>query len=415
MFRAGPPGTVLQRRASAGAPLFWPCLPHFADFQLELLLAGVGGDRPPFPVSFDGLEAAAREAMSPEAFAYVAGSAGCELTARGNRAAFERWQIVPRMLRDVAQRDLSTEVCGTRLPAPVLLAPIGAIGIVHPEGELAVARAAAEVGLPMVLTNMAGYPMEAVAAALADTTPGGRAWYQLYWPKDRDVTMSLVQRAEAAGFGAVVVTLDTWTLAWRPRDLDLGYMPMLRGLGLANYLSDPAFRAGLNETPEEDPMAAILHWSAMFGNPSLSWADIAWLRDQTSLPILVKGVCHPDDARAALDAGVAGIVVSNHGGRQVDGARPALDCLPGVCAVAGEVPVLFDSGIRTGADIVKALALGARAVLVGRPYVYGLALGGADGVRHVLRCLLAEFDLTLALTGHASAHSLDRGVVVPAA
>lgn len=431
-------------------------VPHFGDFQLEMYLAGVVGEVPPYPLTFRGLEEAAREVMSPEAFAYVAGSAGSESTARANRAALRRWQIVPRLLRVVADRDLSTEVCGTTLPAPVLLAPIGALGIVHPEGELAVARAAARVGVPMILSTVASNTMEAVAATLAgggpppvtgggsssvagggpssvaaggsetwaggetatvagggpasvaDAGPAGTGWYQLYWPKDREVAVSLVTRAERAGYRAVVVTLDTWALAWRPRDLERGYLPMLRGLGLANYLSDPAFLAGLPRPPEEGPGAAVLHWAAMFGNPALTWADIAWLREQTSLPILVKGVCHPDDARLAIDAGVDGIVVSNHGGRQIDGARGALDCLPEVCAVAGDTPVLFDSGIRTGSDVLKAIALGARAVLLGRPYVYGLALGAAAGVEHVLRCLLAELDLTLALSGHATLATLDR-------
>ncbi|MDQ1418705.1 MAG: lactate 2-monooxygenase [Acidimicrobiaceae bacterium] len=390
-------------------------MPHYGDFQLGLYLAGIGGEKPPYPVTYDGLEAAARQVLTPEAFAYVAGSAGRELTARANRAAFERWQIVPRLLRGVAQRDLSTEVCGTALPAPIMLAPIGAIGIVHPEAELAVARAAAATGLPMVLTTVASTPMEDVAAALAAAEPAGTAWFQLYWPKDRDVALSLVTRAERAGFRAIVVTLDTWALAWRPRDLEHAYLPMLHGIGIANYLTDPAFCAGLRRPPEEDPAAAVLHWAAMFGDPSLTWADLAWLRDRTSLPILVKGVCHPDDARAAIDAGVDGMVVSNHGGRQIDGARPALDCLPEiaqVCAASGDTAVLFDSGIRTGSDIVKAIALGAQAVLLGRPYVYGLAIGGAEGVGHVLRCLLAEFDLTVALSGHASLKTLDRGVLV---
>ncbi|MDQ1441115.1 MAG: lactate 2-monooxygenase, partial [Acidimicrobiaceae bacterium] len=300
-------------------------MPHYGDFQLGLYLAGIGGEKPPYPVTYDGLEAAARQVLTPEAFAYVAGSAGRELTARANRAAFERWQIVPRLLRGVAQRDLSTEVCGTALPAPILLAPIGAIGIVHPEAELAVARAAAATGLPMVLTTVASTPMEDVAAALAAAEPAGTAWFQLYWPKERDVALSLVTRAERAGFRAIVVTLDTWALAWRPRDLEHAYLPMLHGIGIANYLTDPAFCAGLRRPPEEDPAAAVLHWAAMFGDPSLTWADLAWLRDRTSLPILVKGVCHPDDARAAIDAGVDGMVVSNHGGRQIDGARPALD------------------------------------------------------------------------------------------
>ncbi|MGH9126138.1 MAG: lactate 2-monooxygenase [Acidimicrobiales bacterium] len=385
---------------------------HFGDFQLELYLAGTAGQAPPFPVTFEGMEEAARQVLRPEAFAYVAGSAGTEGTARANRAAFERWQIVPRMLRGIVTRDLSTELCGTSLAAPVLLAPIGAIGIIHPDAELAVAAAASSMGVPMVLSTVASTPMEKVAATLAAAHPPGAGWYQLYWPKDREVARSLVGRAERAGFRAIVVTLDTWALSWRPRDLERGYLPFLHGLGIANYLTDPAFCAGLAKAPEEDMQAAVLHWAAMFGNPALTWDDIGWLREQTRLPVLVKGVCHPDDARLAIDAGVAGVVVSNHGGRQVDGARPALDCLPGVVAVAGDTPVLFDSGIRCGADILKAVALGARAVLVGRPYVYGLAIGGADGVRHAIRCLLAELDLTLALSGHASLASLGPDALV---
>ena len=389
-------------------------MPHFGDFQLEMYLAGVEGRVPPFPMTAEGMETAAREVLSEEAFGYIAGAAGSESTARANRAAIERWQIVPRMLRSVVARDLTTEVCGTVLPAPVLLAPIGVMGIAHPEAELAVARGASRVGVPMILSTVSSIPMEPVAAELA--AAGGTGWFQLYWPKDPEVARSLVGRAEKAGFGAIVVTLDTWALAWRPRDLRLGYLPMLRGLGIANYLTDPAFRAGLARAPEDDLNGAILHWAAIFGNPALSWADIAWLAGQTSLPILVKGVCHPDDARAAIDAGVAGLVVSNHGGRQVDGARPALDCLPDVAAVAAPagVPVLFDSGIRSGSDIVKAVALGARAVLLGRPYVYGLAVGGADGVGHVLRSLLAELDLTLALAGHADLGSLGPEALVRA-
>jgi isopentenyl diphosphate isomerase/L-lactate dehydrogenase-like FMN-dependent dehydrogenase len=387
---------------------------HFGDFQLELYLAGAAGTPPPYPVAFDDLEAAAREVLTPEAFAYVAGSAGTELTARANRAAFERWQILPRVLRQVVERDLRTEVCGTALPAPVLLAPIGAIGIVHPEAELAVAAAAASLGVPMILTTMASAPMEEVAATLFGADRPGTGWFQLYWPKDREVAGSLITRAQKAGFGAIVVTLDTWALAWRPRDLQHGHLPFLQGLGIANYLSDPAFLAGLARPPEEDMQAAVLHWSAMFGNPALTWADIAWLKSQTDLPILVKGISHPDDARLAVDAGVDGIIVSNHGGRQVDGARAALDCLPAVCAAAGDTTVLFDSGVRTGSDILKAIALGAQAVLIGRPYVYGLALGGAAGVRHVLRCLLGELDLSMALSGHASLATVGPDLLVPA-
>jgi lactate 2-monooxygenase len=386
---------------------------NFGDFQSDLYVAGLGGEKPRFAFTYHGLERAAEEALTSEAFAYVAGSAGTESTAWANRRVFERWQIVPRMLRGVEQRDLAIEVCGTALAAPVLLAPIGAIGIVHPEAELAVARAAAAVGVGMVLSTVASTPMEDVADALS--AAGGNGWFQLYWPREIEVALSLVSRAERAGYRAIVVTLDTWALAWRPRDLQHGYLPMLNGAGLANYFTDPAFCAPLVRSPRDDPAAAVTRWASLFGNPSLSWADIAWLRTQTSLPILVKGVCHPDDARAAIDAGVSGIVVSNHGGRQIDGARPALDCLPDVCAVAGETPVLFDSGIRTGSDIVKAIALGARAVLLGRPYVFGLAAGGADGVEHVLRCLLAELDLTMALSGYGRCATITRECLVETA
>lgn len=387
-------------------------MPHLGDWQFELYLAGAGGEAPRWPVAFAGWEAAAEAAMAPEAFGYVAGSAGAERTARANVAAFERWQLVPRHLRGVAERDLSTEVLGTPMAAPVLLAPIGVLGIVHSGAELAVARAAASVGVPMCLSTVSSHSQEAVAGELA--AGGGHGWYQLYWPRDRDVAASFVHRAEAAGYRALVVTLDTWALAWRPRDLDRGYLPFLSGQGMGTYFTDPAFLAGLDRPPEEDLGAAVLRWAGMFGDPSLTWADLAWLRAQTALPIVVKGVCHPDDAREALDAGVDGIIVSNHGGRQVDGARAALDCLPEVVMAAGDVPVLFDSGVRTGSDIATALALGARAVLVGRPYAYGLGMGGEDGVRHVLRCLLAELDLTMALAGHASPTTLTPEVVVRA-
>jgi isopentenyl diphosphate isomerase/L-lactate dehydrogenase-like FMN-dependent dehydrogenase len=301
-----------------------------------------------------------------------------------------------------AQRDLSTTILGTPMPAPVMLGPVGILGIVHPDAELAVARAAASIGVPMVLSTAASNSMEDVAEASGD----GKRWYQLYWPKDRDVAASLVQRAEKAGYDAVVVTLDTWQLGWRPRDLDTAYLPFLRGQGIAQYTSDPAFRAKLETSPEDDLMAAVLQWSRIFANPELTWSDIAWLREQTSLPLVLKGVQHPDDAMRAIDVGAAGIICSNHGGRQVDGAIGSLDALPAVVAAAGDLPVLFDSGIRTGADAVKALALGASAVLLARPYVYGLALGGEDGVRHVLRTFLADLDLQLGLSGHASVRDL---------
>ena len=392
---------------------------RFADFQSEIYQAGLAGSIPDLPLTAEGLERAAAKVMDPAVYAYVAGSAGTESTARANRAAFQKWEIVPRHLRGVAEPDLSVQLLGTTLPSPLLLAPIGALGAVRPNAELEVARAAAQLGVPMTLSTLSSSTMEEVAAELsqargsADGAGGasGIGWFQLYWPTDRELAQSLVQRAERSGFQTLVVTLDTWTLAWRPRDLANGYLPFQRGVGLANYLSDPVFRSRLPTPPEDDLAAAVRLWAEIFPNPDLRWSDLAWLRAQTSLPILLKGICHPDDARAAQDAGLDGLIVSNHGGRQIDGARAALDCLPEVVGASGGLPVLFDSGIRTGADVVKALALGARAVLVGRPYVYGLALAGTPGVLHALRCLLAELDLTVALSGHAGVASLGRDLL----
>ncbi|HEY9476277.1 MAG TPA: alpha-hydroxy-acid oxidizing protein, partial [Mycobacteriales bacterium] len=275
----------------------------FGDFQFELYLRGLAGQVPDLPMTPAGVEAAALARMDPKAAGYVAGGAGAEQTMRANREAFERWRIVPRMLRGITERNLSTTVCGTPMPAPVMLAPIGVLGIVHPDAERAVARAAAATGVPMVLSTAASTSMEEVAAEAGDAP----RWYQLYWPTDRTVAASLVHRAEAAGYRAIVVTVDTWTLGWRPRDLEQAYLPFLTTEGLANYLSDPAFRAGLAVPPEQDPQAAVLHWVSMFGDPALTWDDLAWLAGQTELPVLLKGICHPDDARAAADAGVAGI------------------------------------------------------------------------------------------------------------
>jgi len=364
--------------------------------QLQIYLAGMAQQKPATPVSYEALKAKAREVMTPEAYDYVAGGAGSEDTMRANREAFRRWRIVPRLLRDVAARDLSVEVFGQTLRAPVLLAPIGVLSIVHEGAEVAVARAAAALGVPMILSTASSRSIEQVAEA------NGQAnrWFQLYWPKSNDFAASLVRRAEAAGYSALVVTIDTYLLAWRDRDIDNAYLPFLYGEGLANYFSDPVFRAALDEPPEANPRQAILYFAQEFGNASLTWDDLRFLRQHTRLPILLKGILHPDDARKALDHGVDGLIVSNHGGRQMDGSLAALDALPPIVeAVQGNLPVLFDSGIRRAADVFKALALGARAVLLGRPYVFGLGVGGEQGVQDVVRNLLADLDLTLALAG----------------
>jgi lactate 2-monooxygenase len=367
----------------------------FGNYQNEIYLHGLAGTYPSLPCEPGQLEDMARERFDPEPFGYVAGSAGTETTARANRAAFDRWRIVPRFLRDVSHRDLSSDILGTAFPAPIALAPVGVQGIVHPEAELAVARAAGKLGMPMVLSTVSTYPLEEVAE-----TGTGPKWFQLYWPRDKEVAASLIGRAKTAGFRALVVTLDTFILAWRPRDLSRAYLPFLHRMGLANYETDPAFLGGLTSSPDEDPGASVMRWMSMFGDPAKGWDDLVWLRDQWDGPILLKGVLHPDDARKAADAGMDGVVVSNHGGRQIDGEIGSLDALPEVVAAVGDrMTVLFDSGIRTGSDVIKALALGAKGVLLGRPFVYGLGLAGEDGVRHVLRSLLAEFDLSMALSG----------------
>jgi lactate 2-monooxygenase len=368
------------------------------SYQDEIYLTGLTGAAPDLPTDLGRLEEAARSVMTPRAFDYVAGAAGSEDTARENLAAFQRWRIVPRMLTDVSTPSYSTTVLGADLCVPVLLAPIGVLGIAHPDGESAVARAAAAAGVPMILSTAATTSIEDVAAASA----GGQRWYQLYWPKDKAVAASFLGRAQAAGYSVLVVTLDTRILAWRPRDLDKAYLPFIQGVGIQNYLSDPAFQAGLVNAVDVDPDSAVLRYAQMFGDLSLTWDDIPFLRQHWNGPIVLKGILSAADAVRAADAGVDGIVVSNHGGRQVDGAVAALDALPVVAdAVGARLTVLFDSGIRSGADMLKALALGAQAVLIGRPYVYGLALGGEAGVRHVLRSLRTDFELTMRLAGLA--------------
>ena len=373
------------------------------SYQDEIYLTGLTGTVPDLPTDLHQLEEAARAVMAPRAFDYVAGAAGSGDTARENLLTFRRWRIVPRMLTDVSTPSYSARLLGTDLKVPFLIAPIGVLGIAHPDGELAVARAAAAASVPMILSTAASAAIEDVAAASGD----GQRWFQLYWPKDRAVAASMLGRAAAAGYRVLVVTLDTRTLAWRPRDLDRAYLPFLQGVGIQNYLSDPAFQAGQVNAGGDDQQTAILRYIQMFGDLSLTWQDIPFLREHWHGPIVLKGILSVADAQRAAQADVAGIVVSNHGGRQVDGAIAALDALPAIAqAVGSKLVVLFDGGVRGGADMIKALALGAQAVLVGRPYVYGLALGGEAGVRHVLRALRNDFELTMRLAGLASLSEL---------
>ncbi|GHO59327.1 alpha-hydroxy-acid oxidizing protein [Ktedonobacter robiniae] len=374
--------------------------------QFQVYMAGLQGQRPSLPVDPEALEQAANRAMTPEASGYLNGMAD---SMRANLAAFQRWRIVPRMLRNVAERDLSIQLFNKRYPVPILLAPIGVQSIVHTEAETGAARAAASVGLPFIFSTASSTPLEQVAQAMGDAP----RWFQLYWSKDPEFNQSIVQRAERAGCEAIVVTLDTYLLAWRPSDIQNAYLPFILGQGIGNYLSDPAFRKGLSQPPEVNPQEAIQRFLAIFTNPSLTWQDLATLRQQTKLPILLKGILHPDDARKAIDAGMDGVIVSNHGGRQVEGAIASLDALPAISeAVRGEVPILLDSGIRRASDVLKAIALGAQAVLLGRPYIWALALNGEQGVRELLANLLADLDLTLALSGCTSFAEVDASAVV---
>jgi lactate 2-monooxygenase len=367
----------------------------FGDFQYEIYFGGLNGVQPTMPMIYEELEARAARALPPSLVSYVAGGAGDEHTQRSNVTAFQRWGLMPRMFVGAKDRDLSVSMFGLTLPSPLFMAPIGVLGLCAQDGhgDLAAADAAARTGVPLVLSTLTQDPMEDVAPRLGDT-PG---FFQLYTPTDRELAESLMHRAEAAGYKAIIVTLDTWIPGWRPRDLATGNFPQLRGHCLANYTSDPVFRARLGSST--DVQAVVGLWAQLFGSP-LTWDDLPWLRSITSLPLIVKGIQHPDDARRAREGGVDGIYCSNHGGRQANGGLPALDCLPDVVAAADGLPVLFDSGVRSGSDVVKALALGATAVGLGRPVAYGMALGGADGVVHVLRSVLAEADLTMAVDGY---------------
>lgn len=418
------------------------------DWQREIYLRGLSGQLPAVPTDSTALETQAAAAMSPTARAYIMGGAGAQQTVQANRQDFGRYAIVPRMLQNVAERATEITLLGAQWSGPFWLAPIGVAEMVHPAADLAVAEAAANLGIPYVFSNQASVPMESCAEVMGQQP----RFFQLYWSRERDLVLSLVQRAEACGCLGIVLTLDTTLLGWRTRDLDLAYLPFLEGKGIAQYTSDPVFQrlldAELSQPAAQDfrpplrfetlrrvwraaqaypgpgspwqklrsgrAMGAVRLFTRIYTNPALSWEDLAFLRQHTRLPILLKGILHPDDARRAIDAGMDGVVVSNHGGRQVDGAISAIGALPAVVdAVQQQIPVLLDSGIRTGADVFKALALGASAVGLGRPYIYGLALGGSVGVAAVIQHLLADFELTMALAGCRNVTEIQRPCLLP--
>src|SRR5271168_408585 len=364
---------------------------------MEIYGDGLRGKLPRFPVDYASLERAAIEALPSWVYSYVAYGAGDGNTQRANVDAFSRYGIVPRMLVGATERDLSVSLFDMKLPTPLFMPPVGVVGVCSQDlhGDIQAAQASAQTGVPMVASTLTQDRMEDVVPH-AGNTPN---IFQLYTPTDRDLAASFLHRAEQSGYKAVAVTLDTWITGWRPHDLNTANFPQLRGYCLQNYFTDEVFRARLAEPPEEDPVAAALEWASVFGHP-VRWEDLGWLRESTKLPMLLKGILHPDDVRKARDHGIDGIYCSNHGGRQANGGLPSLHALPAVVEAADGMPVLFDSGVRSGSDVAKALALGATAVGVGRPYTYALAVGGADGVVAQMRAILAELDLLMAIDGY---------------
>lgn len=405
--------------------------------QTHIFLGNLRGKTKTIPVSFDKLRNAAKRNMSKEGYAYIAGSAGRETTKKSNRSDFRKWEIIPRMLNDVSECSTEISIFGENHPTPFLLAPIGVLDMAHPDADLAVAKASAAENVPFVFSSQASVDMETCSVAMGDSP----RWFQLYWSTSDDLVESFVQRAESCGCEAIVLTLDTTMLGWRPRDLDLDYLPFLRGRGIAQYTSDPEFRklmktslGDADKPPKltwkslkaliemaknypggfwsnllsEDPRRAVKTFIECYSRPSLTWNDLSFLRSLTDLPIILKGILNPDDARKAIESNMDGIIVSNHGGRQVDGAVSTIGALPEIAKeVNGDIPILMDSGIRSGSDIFKAIALGADAVLLGRPYIYALAIAGQQGVQEVIQNYRADFELTMALSGCRSVDEIN--------
>jgi len=413
------------------------------DHQRQTYIDGMSGKLPLVPFDIQQLAKKAKEKISPEAFAYVAGGAGLEDTVRNNRSDFGKWKIIPRMLRDVSVRDTSIELFGKKISSPLLLSPVGVLDLAHKEADIGVAKAADETNISMIFSNQASAPMEATSKVMGNSS----RWFQLYWSKSNDLVASLVQRAEACGCSAIVITLDATMLGWRIQDLDLAYLPFLRAKGIAQYTSDPVFQRLIDEEEEEKnqnpvkinfdtisnlielmrnypggfwqnlrskrPLKAVRKFINIYSRPSLTWEDLPFLRAHTKLPVILKGILHPEDAKKAVDVGIDGIIVSNHGGRQVDGSISTIEALPDIIkAVNGSIPVLMDGGVSGGADMFKAIALGAKAVCIGRPFVYGLALAGKQGVIEVINNFKADFELTMGLAGCRSVSEISKEMLV---
>jgi lactate 2-monooxygenase len=358
---------------------------NFGDFQNTVYAEAVRGVTSRFPFDFPTIERKAAEALPA--------ASGDGRTQRANINAYSHYGIVPRMMVSPPERDLSIELFGKHLASPIFMCPIGLVGLCAPDFQ-GDATAAAATGVPFTLSTFTQSPMEEVIPHAGETP----TFYQLYLPSDRELAASLISRAENSGYAGLVVTVDSWTLGYRPADLERGNFPQFRGFCMQNYYTDENFTKHLAKPPQEDQAAALQHYLKIFAHP-LSWEDLRWIRSQTKLPIAIKGIQHPDDARLALDNGADVLYVTNHGGRQANSGVSTLQLLPSVVKAAGSAPVMFDSGVRSATDAIIALALGATAVGIGRPYAYALSYGGAESLSHYLRSLLAELDLCLAIAG----------------
>jgi lactate 2-monooxygenase len=381
---------------------------NFGVFQMGGYMDAVNGVTSRYPFDAESIERKAAEALPDWVYRYVSAAAGDGRTQRANIAAYARYGIIPRMMVSPPERDLSITLFGQRFDTPVFLCPIG---LCAPDfqGDVAAAQASAATGVPFTLSTFAQAPMEQVSPHTGATP----IFFQLYLPNDRELAASLISRAEASGYSALMLTVDTWALGFRPADLQRGNFPQFRGFCMENYYSDENFTKHLAKPPREDQPAALRHYGKIFQHP-ITWADLRWIRSQTKLPLAVKGIQHPEDARLAIDNGADVLYCTNHGGRQANSGISTLELLPGILAAAGSTPVMFDGGVRDATDAIIALAMGATAVGLGRPYAYALSYGGAESLTHFLKSFLAELDLCLAVCGFKDLASLKDAGCQPA-
>ncbi|MBM7541019.1 alpha-hydroxy-acid oxidizing protein [Amphibacillus cookii] len=360
-----------------------------------------------YPFSYQDWELRCQEQLDHGPFGYVRSGSGAETTLGQNDRAFERLALVPKVLKDVIKRDLSISLFNRHHPFPFLMAPVGFQAIIHPEGEKASARAARDQGVPYIASTVSSTSIEEISDIMGDNPH----YFQLYWPNDQAVAESFIKRAEAVGYHGIVVTVDTPFLGWREVDMTNQYFPMQTGEGIANFMTDPVFNQRYNPDSLLSQAEIIASIKSILFKQNLTWENIKWLQEITDLPIILKGILHLDDAKQAAEIGVDGIIVSNHGGRQLDGVISGLEALPAIVeAVQDKVAILVDGGIRRGTDILKAFALGANGVLLGRPYVYGL-IDGQYGVTAVLNNLIKDLDTSLAIVGVNTLTQLNRDYI----